>query len=46
MRFSHAQGSVTSSGPSIGQHNDVVLRELLGLSDEEIVELAACGALD
>ena len=46
MRCSHAQAPVAWPGPAIGQHNEYVLRELLGLTDEEIVELAACGALD
>ena len=45
MRFSHARAQVTAPGPSIGQHTDVVLRELLGLTDEEIAELTASGAL-
>jgi hypothetical protein len=28
-------------GPEIGQHNNHVLRELLGLTDEEIMKLVA-----
>ncbi|MBK7328468.1 MAG: CoA transferase [Dehalococcoidia bacterium] len=32
--------------PTLGQHNDVVLRELLGMSDEAITELAVAGALE
>ena len=31
--------------PLLGQHNDVVLRELLGMTDEEIAEVAMAGAL-
>ncbi len=32
-------------GPCLGQHNEYVLRELLGLSDEEIAEAVIQGAL-
>ena len=43
-------GSVTpalykSPSPLLGQHNEIVLREILGLTDEEISEVAASGAL-
>ncbi len=31
---------------SIGQHNDHALRDMLGMSDEEITELAIDGALE
>ncbi len=34
MRFSRTPAAVTWPGPQIGQHNDYVLRELLGLADE------------
>ena len=33
-------------GPMFGQHNDEVLRGILGMDDEEIVELIAAGALE
>lgn len=33
-------------GPMYGQHNEEVLRGILGLGDEEIVELVAAGALE
>jgi hypothetical protein len=33
-------------GPTFGQHNDEVLRGILGLCDEEIVELTVAGALE
>ena len=32
--------------PTFGQHNEQVLREILGWSDERVAELAATGALD
>ena len=31
--------------PLLGEHNDLVLRELLGMSDDEITEVAIAGAL-
>jgi crotonobetainyl-CoA:carnitine CoA-transferase CaiB-like acyl-CoA transferase len=46
LRFSHARAQITRAGPAIGQDNDYVLREILGMGDEEIVELIAAGALD
>lgn len=33
-------------GGTFGQHNEVVLRDILGLDDEEVVEYVASGALD
>lgn len=33
-------------GPEIGQHNDYVLRELLGLTDQEVIELVSDEALE
>ncbi len=32
--------------PTLGQHNDLVLREILGMNDEEIAALAVSGALE
>ena len=37
---------IAGPGPTYGQHNDHVLRELLGMDDEEIFELIAAGALE
>jgi benzylsuccinate CoA-transferase BbsF subunit len=45
MRFSHARAQITRSGPTIGQDNDYVLREVLGMDDDEITELIVSGAL-
>ena len=45
MLFSRTPAVVTWPGPEIGQHNDHVLRELLGMSAEEVAELVADGAL-
>jgi succinyl-CoA:(S)-malate CoA-transferase subunit B len=38
-RMSETPGSVRSLGPSLGQHTDEVLHEVLGLSDDEIAAL-------
>jgi benzylsuccinate CoA-transferase BbsF subunit len=46
MRFSRTPADVRWPGPMYGQHNEEVLRELLGLSDDEIVELVTSGALE
>jgi crotonobetainyl-CoA:carnitine CoA-transferase CaiB-like acyl-CoA transferase len=44
--LSGTPGSVRFSGPTFGQHNEMVLSEILGLSEEEVVELVAAGALE
>ena len=36
---------VTRSGPSMGEHNDHVLRDVLGYDDDRVVELAIAGAI-
>lgn len=46
MIFSRTPARVTRPGPNFGQDNDQVLREILGLSDDEVVELIAAGALE
>ena len=46
MRFSATPARVTSAGPTFGQHNQHVLTEILGLSEEEFVELLAAGVLE
>jgi crotonobetainyl-CoA:carnitine CoA-transferase CaiB-like acyl-CoA transferase len=46
FHLSRTPSAVGWSGPVLGQHNDVVLRELLGLSDDEIVELIAAECLE
>ena len=32
--------------PRLGEHNDAVLRDLLGMSDDDIAELAVAGVLE
>ncbi len=46
MRFSRTPATAAWPGPTLGQHNDVVLRELLGLDDDSIGDLVASGALE
>ena len=46
MRFSGTPATAAWPGPEIGQHNDYVLRELLGLTEEEIMELVRDEALE
>ena len=46
MRFSRTPARAAWSAPEIGEHNDHVLRELLGLTDEEITELVIDEALE
>jgi formyl-CoA transferase/CoA:oxalate CoA-transferase len=31
--------------PLLGQHNELVMREILGMSDDEITEVLAAGAI-
>jgi crotonobetainyl-CoA:carnitine CoA-transferase CaiB-like acyl-CoA transferase len=46
MRFSRTPATAAWPGPEIGQHNNYVLVELLGLTDEEIMELVADEAVE
>jgi benzylsuccinate CoA-transferase BbsF subunit len=46
FRLSDAPSGYERTGPTLGQDNDHVLREILGLSTTEIDKLAADGALD
>lgn len=46
FRMSDAQSGYPSASPTLGQHNDEVLGEFLGLSEEERARLAEQGALD
>ncbi len=46
MVFSETPAVVSRPGPTFGQDNDYVLREVLGLSEDEIVEFVAAGALN
>ena len=46
MRLSATPGQVTHPGPTLGQHSDHVLRDLLGLHDDEIEQLVVAGAIE
>jgi benzylsuccinate CoA-transferase BbsF subunit len=41
VHLSATDWEITRGGPCLGEHNDVVFREVLGLSDDEIAELRA-----
>jgi crotonobetainyl-CoA:carnitine CoA-transferase CaiB-like acyl-CoA transferase len=46
IRFSsHEPPIIEPTPPTLGEHNEEVLRELLALSDDEIVSLTADGIL-
>lgn len=46
MRFSRTPARITRAGPTFGQDNERVLRDILGMNDEEIAELVANGVLE
>ncbi|WP_419909360.1 CoA transferase [Candidatus Poriferisodalis sp.] len=45
LQLSASPHEVTRSGPSLGEHNDLVLRDILGYDDDRVVELAVAGAI-
>jgi benzylsuccinate CoA-transferase BbsF subunit len=45
LRLSDAPPRLETPGPNLGEHNEEVLRDLLGLSDEEIERLGRAGVL-
>jgi crotonobetainyl-CoA:carnitine CoA-transferase CaiB-like acyl-CoA transferase len=45
MRFSRTPAETTAAGPIFGEHNNQVLQDILGMEEEEIVELVESGAL-
>jgi succinyl-CoA:(S)-malate CoA-transferase subunit B len=44
-RLSATPGSIRSLGPKLGEHTDEILRELLGMGDDEIARLRAKKAI-
>ncbi len=46
VRLSRTPAATTWPGPPFGQHNDQILRDILGMDDEQIVELVTNGALE
>jgi crotonobetainyl-CoA:carnitine CoA-transferase CaiB-like acyl-CoA transferase len=45
MRFSATPGAIRSGPPGVGEHTDEVLREVLGLGDDELARLREEGAI-
>jgi crotonobetainyl-CoA:carnitine CoA-transferase CaiB-like acyl-CoA transferase len=45
-RMSRSQATITNGSPKLGEHNDYVYREVLGLSQEKLDQLIAAGAVD
>jgi formyl-CoA transferase len=45
IRFVDSPGALRASSPTVGQHTDAVLRELLGLRDEETAALRRDGVI-
>lgn len=45
IRFSETPGSVRTPSPSLGEHTEVVLRELLGMTEQEVEALRMAGGL-
>jgi formyl-CoA transferase/succinyl-CoA--D-citramalate CoA-transferase len=45
-RFTDTPGTIRHAGPALGEHTDEVLRELLGLSCDEIASLRSGGAVE
>ena len=46
FHLSKSENRPTSPAPLFGQHTELVLREFLGLSDEEISDLVVAGVLE
>ena len=45
-RFSKASHEPTMPAPCLGQHNEYVFKEVLGLSEDEMMDLLVAGGLD
>lgn len=45
FQMSRTPALVTRSGPILGEHNDHVLRDILGYNDDQVIELAIAGAI-
>ncbi|MCC7364873.1 MAG: CoA transferase [Dehalococcoidia bacterium] len=46
FRLGRTPAAITAGGPTFGQHNDTVLRDILGIDDATITDLAIAGAFD
>ncbi len=45
-KLSRTPGGVHRAGPEFGEHQDYVLKEVLGMSDDELAECAIAGAFE
>jgi benzylsuccinate CoA-transferase BbsF subunit len=45
-RFSKTPHELTMPAPCLGQHNEYVLKDILGMSDDEVADLLVAGALE
>ena len=45
IKFSSSEPGVRSAPPTLGQHTDELLREMLGMNGEEIMSLKKKGVL-
>jgi len=45
-RFSKTPHELTMPAPCLGQHNEYVLKDIMGMSDDEVGDLLAAGALE
>jgi crotonobetainyl-CoA:carnitine CoA-transferase CaiB-like acyl-CoA transferase len=45
VRLSETPGAVRTPSPTLGEHTEEVLRELLGMNAEQIAALKASGAI-
>ena len=45
MRFSKTDGEIRSPAPLLGEHNEMILSGLLGLSKEDLAELSEIGVI-
>ena len=46
IRFAGEEGRILQRAPGLGEHNEYVLRELLGLSDAEVEALIVQGVIN
>jgi crotonobetainyl-CoA:carnitine CoA-transferase CaiB-like acyl-CoA transferase len=45
VRYSRTPAATSASGPTIGQHSEAILKELLGYDDERFVDYVVAGAI-